>query len=673
MLLLLQYTLIFASVLLLVALGGCFSEHSGVINIGLEGIMVMGALGGALMMKFLPAGTSAFVVVLLTVLASILLGMIYSLLLAVAAVNFKADQTLVGTAMNLLGTAAATVFVKAMNTAADPDNVSSTIQYLDGRKAFLVNIGGFEFNWCMLLAVIALVIAYVVLYKTRFGLRLCACGEHPQAADSVGINVYRMRYAGVLISGVLGGLGGIVYIIAGVSEWKFENGVAGFGFLALAVMIFGQWKPTRIALAALLFGFFRALGNVYSGFDLLSNLNLPSSVYNMLPYVISLVVLALFTPILAGWAIKFSAVEKFLIILFALTVIAALSRGQMLRGLWIGMLGVLVAMMNQFSVNNEYRMVPEFLESQMQSGFQLFPVLIGLFAVSEMLQQCETGMHASYSKDDTLEVKNNVKFSLLHDFKGQIINVFRSALLGTFMGILPGVGGSAASLIAYSQAKSWSKHPELLGTGVPEGLIASETSNNGLTGGALVPLLSLGIPGDSTTAVLIGAFMLQGIQVGPLFITNNPVIWNTILVALLCCNILMYLVMFFPVKLLAKIVLIPQERLYPVVLMMCTVGAYATLNGRMFDVWCLLLFGIVGLLIKKFHFPVSCFLIGFILGGDLEDYFIQVLTAYNGSLTGLFVRPMSWVIWALIILSVVYAVLDNRKAKRQEKELSGKQ
>lgn len=292
MLLLLQYTLIFASVLLLVALGGCFSEHSGVINIGLEGIMVMGALGGALMMKFLPAGTSAFVVVLLTVLASILLGMIYSLLLAVAAVNFKVDQTLVGTAMNLLGTAAATVFVKAMNTAADPDNVSSTIQYLDGRKAFLVNIGGFEFNWCMLLAVIALVIAYVVLYKTRFGLRLCACGEHPQAADSVGINVYRMRYAGVLISGVLGGLGGIVYIIAGVSEWKFENGVAGFGFLALAVMIFGQWKPTRIALAALLFGFFRALGNVYSGFDLLSNLNLPSSVYNMLPYVISLVVLA---------------------------------------------------------------------------------------------------------------------------------------------------------------------------------------------------------------------------------------------------------------------------------------------------------------------------------------------------------------------------------------------
>ena len=292
MILLLQYMLIFASVLMLVALGGCFSEHSGVINIGLEGIMVMGALGGALMMKFLPAGAPAIVIILLVVLASILLGMIYSLLLAVAAINFKADQTLVGTAMNLLGTAAATVFVKAMNTAEDVDNVSSIIQYIGPKKAFLVNIGGFEFNWFMLLALIALVISYVTLYKTRFGLRLMACGEHPQAADSVGINVYKMRYAGVLISGMLGGLGGIVYITAGVSEWKFENGVAGLGFLALAVMIFGQWKPTRIALAALLFGFFRALGNVYTGFDLLKAMNLPAAVYNMLPYIISLVVLA---------------------------------------------------------------------------------------------------------------------------------------------------------------------------------------------------------------------------------------------------------------------------------------------------------------------------------------------------------------------------------------------
>ena len=292
MLLLVQYTLIFSSVLILVALGGCISEHSGVINLGLEGIMVMGALGGALAMRFLPE-MGAFATVVLVILIAVLFGMLYSCMLGVACINFKADQTLVGTAMNLLGTAAATVLVKAINTAANPDNHSSEIEYIAARKKFIANIGSFEFNWFMLIAVVAVIVVFLLLYKTRFGLRLMACGEHPQAADSVGINVYKMRWSGVLISGFLGGLGGICYILAGVSIWKFENGVAGFGFLALAVMIFGQWKPTRIALAALLFGFFRALSNVYNGFDFLVALNLPSNVYNMLPYIISLVVLAL--------------------------------------------------------------------------------------------------------------------------------------------------------------------------------------------------------------------------------------------------------------------------------------------------------------------------------------------------------------------------------------------
>ena len=195
--------------------------------------------------------------------------------------------------MNMLATAGATVAVKAMNTAASGGNdVSSDIVYTQAKDLFIIRMGSFEFNWFMLLAVICLAVSYVALYKTRFGLRLRACGEHPQAADSVGINVYKMRYAGVLISGLLGGLGGIVYITAGVSLWKFENGVAGFGFLALAVMIFGAWHPLRIALAALLFGFFRALGNVYSGLGFMMALNIPSVVYNMLPYIISLVVLA---------------------------------------------------------------------------------------------------------------------------------------------------------------------------------------------------------------------------------------------------------------------------------------------------------------------------------------------------------------------------------------------
>lgn len=292
--LLIQYTLIYASVLFLVALGGCFSEHSGVINLGLEGVMVMGALGGALVMKTL-SGLSALPMLVMVLIGSITFGLLFSLLLAVAAINFNADQTLVGTAMNMLATAAATVFVKALNMAENPDNVSSTIQYIQQKKALSIPLPGFDLNWFIVIALLILIGSVVLLYHTRFGLRLMACGEHPQAADSVGINVYRMRYAGVMISGLLGGLGGIAYITAGVSEWKFENGVAGFGFLALAVMIFGQWKPVNIALAALLFGLFRALSNVYTGFDFLTALNLPSTLYNMMPYIISLLVLIIFS------------------------------------------------------------------------------------------------------------------------------------------------------------------------------------------------------------------------------------------------------------------------------------------------------------------------------------------------------------------------------------------
>lgn len=290
--LLIQYTLLFACILTLVALGGCFSEHSGVINLGLEGIMVIGAMGGALTMRYLPSGTPAILIILATILVSVLFGLIYSLLLGVAAIHFKADQTIIGTAMNMLGAALATVIVKSINTISNPDDHSSIVQYIQEKKAFIININGFEFSWFMPITLIIIVAAYILLYKTRFGLRLMACGENPQAADSVGINVYKMRWAGVLISGVLGGLGGICYITTGVSEWKFEYGVAGFGFLSLAVMIFGKWKPVNIALAALLFGFFRALSNVYFGFDFLVKMDIPSGIYNMLPYMISLIVLA---------------------------------------------------------------------------------------------------------------------------------------------------------------------------------------------------------------------------------------------------------------------------------------------------------------------------------------------------------------------------------------------
>ena len=291
--LLIQYTLVYASVLTLVALGGCYSERSGVINIGLEGIMVIGALGGALVLGYIPPNLPGIVIFLAAVLAAVIFGIVFSLLLGVAAINFKADQTLAGTAMNMLGLALATVIVKALNIATSEggSNPTAEIVFTATREKLLL-ARGTEFNMFMILALVILIAAYILLYKTRFGLRLMACGEHPQAANSVGISVVKMRYSGVLISGALGGVGGLVYITAGVSKANFEVGVAGFGFLALAVMIFGQWKPHRIALAALLFGVFRALANVNNGFSFLVSLNIPQSVYNMLPYIISLIVLA---------------------------------------------------------------------------------------------------------------------------------------------------------------------------------------------------------------------------------------------------------------------------------------------------------------------------------------------------------------------------------------------
>ena len=286
--LLIQYTLIYASVLIFVAFGGMFSERSGVINLGLEGTMVMGALGGAFILYSLPPSTPAICIILLTILTSIVFGMIYSLFLAVAAINFKADQTLVGTAMNMLATAASVVIVKSFNNARSAgQNPSAILDYIQNRKVFLLG----DFNIYMILTLLLIAAGYVVLFKTRFGLRLMACGEHPQAAASVGINVFKMRYSGVLISGLCGGVGGIIYISAANSQWDFMYGVAGAGFLALAVMIFGQWNPLKIAASALLFGLFRAIADTYSAFDFLIHL-VPGDVYKMLPYIISLVVLA---------------------------------------------------------------------------------------------------------------------------------------------------------------------------------------------------------------------------------------------------------------------------------------------------------------------------------------------------------------------------------------------
>lgn len=282
--LLIENTLIYATVLTLVALGGMFSERSGVINIGLEGIMVMGALGGAIGLSVLHGVVPAWLLVILVVLISMLTGLIFSLLLAFATITFKADQTITGTALNILSVSLAVILARVYN-----GTPSAEIEY--NKMDFLFKIGSININIMTILCIIAVVASFVALYKHKFGMRLMSCGEHPQAADTVGVNVNKMRYIGVMISGALGGLGGIAYIFPGISTWNFQNGVSGFGFLALAVMIFGQWKPIRIVLAALLFGFFRALSINYGSIEFLKDM--PGIIFSILPYVVSLIVLAL--------------------------------------------------------------------------------------------------------------------------------------------------------------------------------------------------------------------------------------------------------------------------------------------------------------------------------------------------------------------------------------------
>ena len=286
--LLIKYALLYGSVLLLVAMGGMWSEHSGIINIALEGIMTIGAVAGALALCLLPKDMSAGMIVLLSILIACAAGILYSALLAFASINLKADQTIGGTALNLMGTALALVLVKNYNLT-HGGGQSPKLTYDNG--PFIFKIGDITVNVFVFLAIALLVISYYLMYKTKFGLRLRACGEHPQAAASVGINVYRMRWAGVLISGLLGGLGGFAYVVPSVSIWNFEQGVAGMGFLSLAVMIFGQWHPIRIAFCALFFAVFKSLADIADS-TFLGSLNLAKEIYRMMPFIFSLIVLA---------------------------------------------------------------------------------------------------------------------------------------------------------------------------------------------------------------------------------------------------------------------------------------------------------------------------------------------------------------------------------------------
>ena len=319
---LIQQTLIYAVPLMIVALAGCFAERSGIINLALEGIMIFGAFIGVLFIRTMQ-GNEAYLAAkaagdwmtlqgleLLAMLAAAVMGAIFSLLLSFASINLKADQTIGGTALNLLAPALVLFFIRIIAN-------QNTLQMATGDSAswFMIKKSTFgvdkSVDWGFFLetfvnksyiatyvCILLFIILSIILYKTRFGLRLRSCGENPQAADSLGINVYKMRYAGTTISGALAGMGGFVYALT-TANCSSNGDVAGFGFLALAVMIFGNWKPLNIAAASLLFGLFKCIAAAYTSLDIngdgvyaLAELGISAHLYRMLPYIITLLVLA---------------------------------------------------------------------------------------------------------------------------------------------------------------------------------------------------------------------------------------------------------------------------------------------------------------------------------------------------------------------------------------------
>lgn len=302
----LSATILFSIPLLLVALGGMFSERSGIVNIALEGIMVIGALCACLTLRAINQNTTIGETapqlgMLIAILVAAVSGALFSLLLAFASVSLKADQTIGGTALNMMAPAVAIAITWAIQGQGQTNIIIPTWARITqetigvaAKDTFFQNFLFKSFYLTTPVALLLFIIAVIILYKTRFGLRLRACGEHPQAADSVGVNVYRMRYSGVLISGVLAGIGGVAYTVAAGST--FQSSVAGYGFLALAVMIFGNWKPWNILGASLFFALFKIIGSYSSSLPFLpsfKNINQSEYLYLMVPYVVTMILLIL--------------------------------------------------------------------------------------------------------------------------------------------------------------------------------------------------------------------------------------------------------------------------------------------------------------------------------------------------------------------------------------------
>lgn len=386
--------------------------------------------------------------------------------------------------------------------------------------------------------------------------------------------------------------------------------------------------------------------------------------YSFLGTLVGCAVLFLLAPPLARLALRFGSFEYFAIAVFALTLVAGLSGGNLAKGVASTILGLLAGMIGVAPVDAYLRFT--FDQTELAGGLSLLPVLLGLFAVSEVLKYAETS--AGGQKQEAPAFRLTGFFGVSgSEFKAFFPNFCRSSAIGVGVGLLPGIGAAASNLLAYIAARSASRQPESFGKGNPQGLVASESANNAGIGAALVPLMALGIPGDAVTALMLGGFLIHGIQPGPLLFTLNGPLVYSIFTALLIAAVAMLLIEYWGIRVFVRVLAVPKHYLLSVVLVMCVVGAFAT-NNRLFDVWTLLAFGALGYAMLRFGYPFAPLILGFILGPMIEENLRSALMSTRGQLWPFLDRPVAALFLALAALYLlVYAGLALRRWRRSRR------
>ncbi|MCB1232905.1 MAG: tripartite tricarboxylate transporter permease [Verrucomicrobiae bacterium] len=375
--------------------------------------------------------------------------------------------------------------------------------------------------------------------------------------------------------------------------------------------------------------------------------------------LVSWVFLVLLARPAATWSTKLSPFDLFALVLVALVSIAAISereRGGLWRGLFSALLGCLFAMPGLHPATGQPRLTFGFVE--MNDGFKLLPVLIGLFAFNQIIQ--DALKPSGSPKESSASQARDSLFLPARDWLRQIANLIRSSVLGTLIGILPGIGANVGSTVAYGAARSLSKEPEKFGTGCDDGIVASESANNATVGGALIPLISLGIPGSVIDAVLLGAFVIHGLQPGPLLFRNHPETVHMVTGSFLLANVVMFFLMLGAARWLVKLSRVPLSWLAPPVIVFCVVGSYALAN-RMFDVWMMIAFGLFGFIINRLRIPLAPFVIGFVLAPLAEENLSAGLMASGGSWLPIFTEPFAL---ACLVIAATAAILSIRQSAK---------